>query len=95
MSVELKSKEYVVTNVERYNNYRGATVLKDAEVGDTIQFYTTIRDYSGASNGGYYAPTVNVRIVKPDTDLVIVNWGYQKDIKRVIDNSLTLVEKVN
>ena len=95
MSVELKSKEYVVTNVERYNNYRGATVLKEVEVGDTIQFYTTIRDYSGASNGGYYAPTVNVRIVKPDTDVVIVNWGYQKDIERVINNSLTLEEKVN
>lgn len=89
MAVSLKSDVYEVIDVQKNNNYRGASVLKEVEVGDTMTFSTTISDLSGASNGGYFAPTVEVEITKKDGS-IISEEAYQRSVKRIIESTIEL-----
>lgn len=65
-----------------------AKMFQDIEVGDVITFELTLKNTTGASNGGIYATNVLVKNVTKKQSV----WKTQNEISNIIERCFTFEE---
>lgn len=63
--VSMSSGKIIVKETPKFQGKREtmqAEILREIKEGDIIEIYTLVADYKGASGGGYYSPSVYVKI---------------------------------